>query len=96
MAGEVDVMDYVNVEDWLIDNYDEQTFERVVGAKIVGMHEVDDLESDDPRFNGHHDDCAVVLRDKRDDKIFLLLDINLPEAALLRHAQALRAEKASR
>jgi hypothetical protein len=65
-------------------------YERVDGAKIVGMHDDTDLECDDPRFNGELDDAAIVVRDKREDAYFLLLDINVPEAALLRHAQALR------
>ncbi|CAG9185036.1 hypothetical protein [Cupriavidus pinatubonensis] len=90
LSGEVREDEAVNVEDWIADNLEDGMYERVDGAKIVGIHDDVDLEIDDPRFNGERDDSAIVVRDTREDTYFLFLDVNVPEAALLRHAQALR------
>jgi hypothetical protein len=77
------LVDYPNAIDYI---EDAEQAGRVVhrDARIVGMHYKHDVAEADPRFNGEGNDenFAVI---ENAGKYTMVLDVNLPEATLLRH-----------
>lgn len=77
------LVDYPNAVDYI---EDAQQAGRVVhyDACIEGMHDKYDVAEEDPRFNGegNGENFAVI---EQAGKFTLVLDMNWPEAVLLRH-----------
>jgi hypothetical protein len=77
------LVDYPNAIDYI---EDAEEAGRVVhhAARIEGMHDKHDVAETDPRFNGegNGDNFAVI---EKNGHYTMVLDVNFPEAALLRH-----------
>lgn len=77
------LVDYPSALDYI---EDAEQAGRVVhrDARIQGMHDEYDVAEKDPRFNGEGNDehFAVV---EKGGKFVMVLDVNFPEGALLRH-----------
>lgn len=76
------LVDYPNAVDYI---EDAEQAERIVhrDACIEGMHDRHDCADADPRFNHESNENFAVI--EKDGRFTLVLDVNLPEAVLLRH-----------
>jgi hypothetical protein len=52
-------------------------------AKVTGLHDDDEITSDDPRFNGVNTNENVRVVKNPNGAAYLFMDINAPEALLL-------------
>lgn len=55
----------------------------VAGAQVLGFHDQEAIVRDDDRFNGRLEGSFAVIR-RQDGGFLMVLDVNLPEATLLR------------
>jgi hypothetical protein len=69
------------------DGPDEVRWDHLKDAKVVGLHDDDEVTQDDPRFNGEDDDESnfAVVRSPSGN-VFLAITINVPEALLMQKA----------
>jgi hypothetical protein len=80
--GPVELLDNESVAEWLANDFYHEQHKHIEGAKVVGIHDRDDdIATEDPRF----EDGFAVIYFEEEDAYNLLLDVNLPEAAILRH-----------
>jgi len=77
------LVDYPNAVDYI---EDAEQAGRVIhrDARIEGMHDKHDVAEADPRFNGEGNDENFAVIEKA-GKYTMVMDVNFPEAALLRH-----------
>lgn len=93
LKGKPESLGYATVGEWLndqelLDDNDEpradaENYEIVADPKIIDIYDSEDEYcNNEPRFNGSIDKAAIVVRSKKDDTYWLMLDVNLPEAVI--------------
>jgi hypothetical protein len=52
-------------------------------AKVVGLHDDEEVTADDPRFNYEADETSFAVVRAPDGDVYLLMAVNMPEALLM-------------